>query len=157
MVIAKNFYFIAESPISNAPLKISRDTNSGSLLFRSQLEGLPTDKPLTIRSIWMVDIQPKGQVAFRPLPSLSLQSNSERILTHTAATFKSGDFSSGNLEKLKAALQAALISEGLFAGEAQALLNTWELSYFKSPGLRVFFIVPSAWSDFYLPLDISQP
>ena len=57
----------------------------------------------------------------------------------------------------KASLRSALVAEGLFEDEAQALLNTWELSYFKSPGLRVFFLVPRAWTDFYLPLDISVP
>src|SRR5204863_2043396 len=81
--------------------------------------------------------------------------NSNKILTHTAPTFEAGDFNSSNLENLKTSLQTALIADGLFADEAQALLNTWELSYFKSPGLRVFFLVPRAWTDFYLPLDIS--
>jgi len=50
-----------------------------------------------------------------------------------------------------------LAADGLFDDEARALLNTWELSYFKSTGLRVFFLVPRAWTDFYLPLEISQP
>jgi hypothetical protein len=141
----------------NAPLKISRDANSGELLFRSQLEELPINKPLEIRSIWLVDIKPGGKIAFRSPPPLSLEDNPNKILAHTPAVFTSGDFSAGNLEKLKMSLQAALISEGLFADEAQALLNTWELSYFKSPGRRVFFLVPREWTDFYLPLEISRP
>jgi hypothetical protein len=58
---------------------------------------------------------------------------------------------------LKSVLQTALVSEGLFPDEARALLNTWELSYFKSAGLRVFFLVPRAWTDFYLPLEQSLP
>ena len=44
---------------------------------------------------------------------------------------------------------------GLFADEADALLNTWEVSYFKSAGLRLFFLVPRAWTDRVLPLTIS--
>ena len=36
-------------------------------------------------------------------------------------------------------LLSALVAEGLYTDEARALLNTWELSYFKSTGLRVFF------------------
>jgi hypothetical protein len=31
------------------------------------------------------------------------------------------------------------------------------VSYFKSPGLRVFFLCPRAWTDYYLPLQISLP
>ena len=107
--------------------------------------------------MWLVDIRPDGKIAFRSLPQVALDHNSKKILTHTAADFPSSAFSSGNLEKLKTSLLEALISDGLFVDEAQALLNTWELSYFKSTGLRVFFIVPRAWTDFYLPLEISQP
>jgi hypothetical protein len=121
------------------------------------LKDLPVNKPLTIHSLWLVDIQRDGKIAFRPLPSLTLDSDSNKILTQTAATFDAGDFSGDNLEKLKTCLKATLVAEGLFDDEAQALLNTWELSYFKSTGLRVFFIVPRAWTDFYLPLQISLP
>lgn len=141
----------------NAPLKISQDLSSGELLIRSQLEHLPAEKPLIIPSLWLVDIQRNGQLAFRTLPPLALSTNSNKILTHTSATFKANDFSMDNLADLKKALKSSLMAEGLFGDEAEALLNTWELSYFKSTGLRVFFIVPRAWSDFYLPLEISQP
>jgi hypothetical protein len=141
----------------NAPLKISRDTNTDELLFRSQLEEMPDEKPLAINSMWLVDIRPDRRVGFRSLPPLLLNHNAHKILTHAPAAFAPDELSHGNLAKLKAALQASLVSEGLFPDEAQALLNTWDLSYFKSPGLRVFFIVPRAWTDFYLPLDISLP
>lgn len=152
---SEKFLFYRGVAHLNAPLKISRDTNSDELLFRSQLEDLATDKPPAIRSLWLVDIQADGKIAFRPLPSLTLDRNPKKILAHTPAVFSPGDFNSGNLGQLKAALQTALVADGLFADEAQALLNTWELSYFKSTGLRVFFLVPRAWTDFYLPLDIS--
>ncbi|HXI72955.1 MAG TPA: hypothetical protein VNN22_21660 [Verrucomicrobiae bacterium] len=154
---SEKFLFYRGVAHIDAPLKISRDANSGELLFRSQLENLPVNKPLIISSLWLVDIQPDGKIAFRPLPSLQLGPDPGEILTHTPAVFSPGDFSSGNLEKLKASLQAALVADGLFADEAQALLNTWELSYFKSAGLRVFFLVPCEWTDFYLPLEISPP
>ena len=39
-------------------------------------------------------------------------------------------------------LKDALAREGLYADEAEGLLNTWEVSYFKRPGTRVFFMVP---------------
>ena len=141
----------------NAPLKISRDPNSGELLFRSQLENLPADQPLTLHALWLVDIRQGGKIAFRTLPPVALNQDSKRYVAHTPAAFAPGDFSSGNLEKLKVSLLTALVAEGLYPDEAQALLNTWEVSYFKSTGLRVFFLVPRVWTDFYLPLDISVP
>jgi len=154
---SEKFLFYRGVAHINAPLKVSRDENSRELLFQSQLEELPSDQPLAIHSFWLVDIQPGGKIAFRPLPSLSLDHNSRKYLAHTPADFALADYGTGNLDKLKAALLSALVSEGLYRDEAQALLNTWEVSYFKSPGLRVFFLVPRAWTDFYLPLEISQP
>jgi hypothetical protein len=115
------------------------------------------NKPLTLRSLWLVDIRADGKIAFRTLPSVSLDHNTNKIVAHTPSRFESSDFSRGNLDSLKTALHTALVADGLFADEAEALLNTWELSYFKSAGLRVFFLVPRAWTDFYLPLETSLP
>ena len=47
--------------------------------------------------------------------------------------------------------------KGLFADEAEAMLNTWKASYFQKAGLRVFYIVPRAWTDYFLPLEFSVP
>jgi hypothetical protein len=41
--------------------------------------------------------------------------------------------------------------------EASAMLATWEKSYFGAPGLRVFYIVPREWTDYFLPLSVSVP
>lgn len=149
---SEQFLFYRGVAHIDAPLRVSREDNQ--LVFRSQWK-LPTTPPPAIGSLWLVDIRPDGTIAYRPLPSLQLDSDSTKILTKTSAQFKTSDYTAANLEKLKAALQAALIGEGLFIDEARALINTWELSYFKSAGLRVFFIVPRAWTDFYLPLNVS--
>ncbi len=152
---SERFLFYRGVAHINAPLKVTR--NRFELEFRSQLGDLPTDKPLTIRSIWLVDIRSRDLVAFRPLPALTLDRDPDHVLTHTFAAFAEQEFRTRNLEKLKAALRKALVDEGLFPDEAEALLNTWQLSYFQSPGLRVFFIVPRLWTDFYLPLETSLP
>ena len=54
-------------------------------------------------------------------------------------------------------MKKALIAQGLFADEAEAMLNTWKTSYFQKPGLRVFYIVPREWTDYFLPLEFSVP
>jgi hypothetical protein len=61
------------------------------------------------------------------------------------------------VKPLRDEMRAALIDDGLFEDEAEALLTTWELSYFKSGGMRLFFLVPRAWTDYYLPLRLSVP
>ena len=67
------------------------------------------------------------------------------------AEFANGAYSSANLDKLRREMRSALKEEGLFEDEADALLNTWELSYFKSAGLRVFFLVPRVWTIIICP------
>jgi hypothetical protein len=37
------------------------------------------------------------------------------------------------------------------------MLDTWGESYFREPGLRIFYIVPPAWVNYYLPVEISAP
>ena len=150
---SEKFLFYRGVAHIDAPLRISRADQQ--LVFRSQLENLPGNPSLTIRSIWLVDIRPDGRLAFRALPLLKIDGDSNTVLARTPASFTPGDYAADNLEILKSSLQWALVSEGLYEDEAQALLNTWELSYFKSTGLRVFFIVPRAWVDHYLPLKVS--
>lgn len=50
---------------------------------------------------------------------------------------------------------AALIAAGLTPDEAKAMLATWHESYFDRPGLRVFWIVPRAFTDRVLPMSIA--
>lgn len=141
----------------DAPLRVSRDADTGELSIHSQLENLPADRPLEIPGLWLVDIHSNGEIAFRTLPSLQLDRDSNEVLERTSGTFESKDYQRGNLQKLETSLKAALVEEGLFNDEAQALLNTWQVSYFKSPGMRVFFLCPRDWTDYYLPLHISLP
>jgi hypothetical protein len=47
------------------------------------------------------------------------------------------------------------VQAGLYPDEATAMLKTWELSYFKSPGLRFFYIAPKTWVDDILPLSVT--
>jgi hypothetical protein len=154
---SERFLFYRGVGHMDAPLRISRDPDSGELLIRSQLENLPSHRPLNISALWLVDIRSDGEIAFRTLPSLMLNGDSNTILQRTSGAFEAGDYHRGNLEKLEKSLKAALIGEGLFGDEAQALLNTWQVSYFKSPGMRVFFLCPREWTDYYLPLQISLP
>lgn len=52
-------------------------------------------------------------------------------------------------------MPAALMEAGLTAKEAAAMLATWKESYFDAPGLRVFWIVPRAFTDRILPISIT--
>jgi hypothetical protein len=76
-------------------------------------------------------------------------------LAEMSYRFEPADFRAENRTRLEAAMHTALVADGLFADEATALLSTWQKSYFASPGLRVFYLVPRVWTDYYLPLSLS--
>lgn len=58
------------------------------------------------------------------------------------------------VDELKLAMQAALVSHGLFADEARAMIRTWERTWFAAEGTRVIYVVPSKHTEAILPLTI---
>ncbi|MEI6234209.1 MAG: hypothetical protein WCT04_14245 [Planctomycetota bacterium] len=148
----------------DAPLRVFR--NNDQLSFAPQAELVKTTlKTNQIpKAIWLVDIAETGKIAWRKqvlkMPENALEENEQPAVMGTvSALFSATDYKDeatreGAQGGLKQDLKTALMQDGMFDDEAQALLNTWDESYFKSPGLRVFFMVPQAWTDKVLPLDI---
>ncbi len=119
------------------------------MLFNQSLDdgSWPASKVLRFPG-WMVEISSDHSCAFRQMdifaqdPNIGL-ANSAKV----SGKFLGADFNTNNLAELKASMHKALAEYGLYDDEATAMLKTWELSYFKSPGLRFFYIVPRAWVD----------
>jgi hypothetical protein len=61
----------------------------------------------------------------------------------------------GDAPSEKQLFARALVEAGLAESEARAMLATWQESYFDAEGLRVFWIVPRAFTDRVLPLSIT--
>jgi hypothetical protein len=61
----------------------------------------------------------------------------------------------GTLDGLKAEFAAGLVKQGLYRKEADAMIATWNDSWFEE-GMRVFYLLPQAFVDHQLPLSI-QP
>lgn len=55
----------------------------------------------------------------------------------------------------KQQIATSLAASGLYADEAQAMVETWSKSYFQSFGLRVLYVVPRQWTDALLPMTMS--
>jgi hypothetical protein len=137
----------------DAPLVAVQDAPAGQLVLSSRLSpALAAQAPLQASPAWLVDVKPGGAMAFRLIPRMTLGSG-ETVAVSLG--FGPGDYNNANRAKLAAELRDALVAAGLFGDEAQALLSTWELSYFRSAGMRVFFLVPRTWTDFHLPLTVS--
>ncbi len=58
----------------------------------------------------------------------------------------------------KDSVKEGLVQSGLTDEESQAMVDTWERSYFKIPGTRVLYVAPRSWTDALLPIHIDpQP
>ena len=142
----------------DAPLRVVRSPSDGQMTVRPQIdERLGLKGPLNVRAMWLVDVKSDGTVAYRSFPSVSLSGGADRVLAKTAGQFRDAEFSKPNFSSLLAAMQTALVEDGLFEDEARALLKTWQDAYFKSPGMRLFFLVPREWTDAVLHLESSIP
>ncbi len=162
-----------------SPITVARSAGNDSLIIREDVPanlGLRT--PLSIRALWLVHVRGDGQVAYRSLGAAQLTGESGRELLRTRMGFTDesqpsskqrsvtdasadrveislGKYSGGNLARLRTEMRVELIADGLFRDEADAMLRTWELAYFKSPGLRLFYVLPQQWTDAVLPMKCS--
>ncbi len=61
------------------------------------------------------------------------------------------------VEALAAKVTDALDATGLYHDEAVAMVSTWKRQWFKTPGVRVLYLMPQAWTDAAIPLTITPP
>jgi hypothetical protein len=113
--------------------------------------------PVALGPVWLVDIHADGRVAFREHTAFSMSAADTSRELARMLLFSDADYSTVALADLRASMKRALVTAGLFDDEANAMLETWSQSYFRTPGLRLFYIVPRDWTDYFLPLQISVP
>lgn len=58
-------------------------------------------------------------------------------------------------EALGERVTEALDGAGLYHDEALAMVATWKRQWFRSPGLRVLYLVPQAWTEASIPLGVT--
>lgn len=57
--------------------------------------------------------------------------------------------------KVRVHLESSLVDAGLFADEAKAMVDTWENGYFKTPGLRILYVLSRYEIERILPVRVS--
>ena len=112
---------------------------------------------MTIASLWLVDVRRDGQTAFHELKNTVISRDAPSRELARLARFSPAEHSVAGIEALRRSMRQALMTAGLFGDEADAMLETWNESYFQTPGLRLFYIVPPEWTAYFLPLQISVP
>jgi hypothetical protein len=128
----------------DAPIIVRKESASVSISLRNEekfLSALPR--------MWIVHVSADGQLAYR-----SIKPGNQRTAT---AALPTANRAPNGLAALRLELKAALTAAGLYEDEAEAMLATWQLSYFDSEGMRVFFVLPRSWTDARLPLSTSIP
>ena len=103
----------------NAPVRVARLNDRLDLL--GDLDAGFT-MPLRIQRLWLAQFRSDGGCAFRSLNGVTLRN--ESLLLSTDARFASREFSAANLTGLRGQMHRALVADGLFDEEADALLNT---------------------------------
>jgi len=126
------------------------------LLAPHDLDWMPSPS-MTVLSVWLVDILPNGSLAFRDGGAVTIQRRAPSRDLVRLPLFGKNDYSPTRRAELREAVKAALTAAGLYGDEAEAMLETWEGSYFQTPGLRLFYLVPNEWTNTFLPVQISVP
>lgn len=139
-----------------APLRVTREARGEMLCVKANQRDVPTRAPFRYAALWLADIRGDGKVAFRVVPGFTAKANSDRVHARIKGRFAAVDYTSVGRRNMRRSMAKALGEAGLFEAEAKAMLDTWEFSYFKSPGLRLFFVLPREWIDAVLPLRISR-
>jgi len=151
----EKFLFYRGVGSARATLRVVRKGEPKMLEIRDQTSSLANaaapDADL-IPAAWLAEVRADGSCAFRSLGPLSAGSKPRATLP---AVFAADEFSANHLSRLQNEMRSALVAAGLFVDEVEALLRTWEVSYFKSPGLRLFYVCTPREIERLLPLHIS--
>ena len=141
----------------DAPLAVRTSSDGERFELYAQLDPeLGVGEGLPVLASWLVDVRADGALAYRELGGLWLARDAG-VLATTPSRFAPEDYAAEQLAPLRESMVAGLIVDGLYRAEAEAMLDTWEHAYLQAPGLRLFFLVPDAWTDAVLPLELSVP
>ena len=137
---------------------LQTELTSAELVLRSPNRLLWLREPTaTLSHLWLADIRQNGTAAFRDEKPLTISRGATSSELRRIPLFTERDYGADRLRELRASMKRALLTAGLYEDEAEAMLETWNDSYFHTPGLRVFYLVPQQWLEYFLPLRIEAP
>jgi hypothetical protein len=140
---AEKFLFYRGVGNFRAPLTVNQSGEIGESIALKNTGNEP------LRQLFVY--QRKGEQArFVFVPSLDANGRLEIGLDSSVPFASSAEVR----KKLGGELESALTREGLYEREAQAMVKTWDDSWFAEQGLRVFYALPAPWTDRVLPLSL---
>lgn len=134
--------------------------------FKTKLEVTSQNENMSIRNtgtkkipaVFLVYTNENGEGSIIPLGRIKalgqIHLNAQAINKFKASLKKHFNF----LSVARLQLLTSLTKAGLFHDEALAMINTWENGYFKTPGLRILYVLNSDEVEKILPVHITpQP
>jgi len=106
-----------------------------------------------LTSVYAIHVE-NGMIRYAHLPNMPGAGCGSRISLDVNRGFTSFLPQTDGVRQVKRSLTESLVREGLYAREAQAMVNTWEKSYFRTEGLRVLYVVPRRLVDGTIPIKI---
>lgn len=127
----------------NFKLPVVATTTSAGVLINN------TDPAQSMHSAFLLNVTPNGAgfAALGDLPPGATAPLSE-IPTPSMPHMS---FSAA----LGKALVQALVADGLFDDEAHAMVQTWQRSYFLTPGVRILYLLPQSHTERIIPLKVT--
>jgi hypothetical protein len=116
--------------------------------YETQLT-LVTEGPDALKNLFVVTIH-KGSMRYQKVDRVTPDKTTEVSLD--AAPFAALDAARVQLME---DMVDALVSDGLYKDEARAMVDTWKHQWFAEEGSRVFYLLPRAWTDRVLPLEVT--
>jgi hypothetical protein len=103
--------------------------------------------PDDIRSLFLVSVR-NGEIRFNTYDRIAADGTLKMTENDAVAA----------VDDLSLAVSQALVAEGLYQKEADAMVNSWRDSWFAEEGTRLLYMVPQRITDELLPLHITpQP
>jgi len=160
-------YFAARdtdaNPLSSAKGPYNSHVEFEKFLFYRGVGNFKTPLLVTMNSDDAVTISNTGTEPLAHLFVLGIKDKAGNFIT--VDELKPGDQKTVPIEtktlsapeltkKISDSLAQALVKAGLYPREAAAMVETWKDSWFAEEGLRVLYILPRAWTDRTLPMDL---
>jgi hypothetical protein len=125
-----------------APLKVAVGADENTVT-------LSTTNAEPLSDLFVLTVS-RGQARFQRLDTIS--STQPQQVRLDAARWQS-------LSEARALLMhqmsQALVKQGLYAREAEAMVNTWQDSWFSEEGTRVLYLLSRTWTDRALPVQFN--
>ncbi len=109
------------------------------------------DEP--IRHLFLLHVT-GGAGAFSYVPEVPARGSTSVVRPQPFLTKKIVDVAS-MVKSLLPLLKEKLVAEGLYEREAEAMVRTWERSYFHTEGFRILYCVPRSVTDKVLPIAVT--